>query len=224
MTKLPITLVVIAGSALFSGMANASTIVQTFSFGPTVTDWNKTFTLDKFNPALGTLQSVAFSETVSITTSGTVSNTSSKVENMTLWLFVDGLLDLLPGTSVSQLDAQPITPTVIANGVAPGAFITFGPYIPAATDGATLTSPADLALYKGVGTFDLDSSTIGTTVLIVSGGNTAANITTTATLDGTLTYTYVPSVIPPVPEPATMVLIGGSLLGLGLLQKRLRRA
>jgi len=80
----------------------------------------------------------------------------------------------------------------------------------------------DLANYVGPGTFTLTGATKTLTSFSGGGGNIGFNINTAATFEAEIDYTYtVPS---GTPEPTTMALMGGALLGLGLLGKRFKKS
>jgi len=80
----------------------------------------------------------------------------------------------------------------------------------------------DLLNYIGPGTFTLTGATKTLTTFSGGGGNISFNINTAATFEAEIDYTYtVPS---GTPEPTTMALMGGALLGLGLLGKRFKKS
>jgi hypothetical protein len=79
------------------------------------------------------------------------------------------------------------------------------------------------ANYVGVGdTFTLTGTTENLTTFSGGGGNINLGLNTAATFQAEIDYTYTLS--SSTPEPTTMVLMGGALLGLGLLGKRLRKS
>jgi hypothetical protein len=80
------------------------------------------------------------------------------------------------------------------------------------SDSDTLTNPADFAPYKGLGTFNVDISSIVKTFVATSGG-TGDTQSSAGQTSGTVTVTY-----EYVPEPATL-----ALLGLGSLATLVRR-
>ena len=83
---------------------------------------------------------------------------------------------------------------------------------------------ADLANYQSAGpsTFTLGGSTLNLTTFTGGGGNLWFLLTTSATFQAEIDYTYtIPS---GTPEPTTMALMGGALLGLGLLGKRFKKS
>jgi hypothetical protein len=84
-------------------------------------------------------------------------------------------------------------------------------------------SAADVnANYVGTGdTFTLTGSTENLTTFAGGGGNINLALHTAATFQAEIDYFY--TVNSSTPEPATMVLMGGALLGLGLFGKRLRK-
>jgi hypothetical protein len=80
----------------------------------------------------------------------------------------------------------------------------------------------DLTNYIGAGTFNLTGQTKATTSFSGGGNNIAFNVNTIATFEAEIDYTYtLPS---GTPEPTTMALMGGALLGLGLLGKRFKKS
>ncbi len=80
----------------------------------------------------------------------------------------------------------------------------------------------DLANYTGAGTFTLGGSTKTGETFIGGGGNVQAVVDTQAEFSAEIDYTYTtPS---GTPEPTTMALMGGALLGLGFLRKRFKKS
>jgi len=81
---------------------------------------------------------------------------------------------------------------------------------------------ADLLNYVGGGTFTLGGSTKSLTTFAGGGNNINLNVQSTAKVSAEIDYTY--SIPSGTPEPATMALMGGALLGLGLIGRRLKKA
>ena len=83
---------------------------------------------------------------------------------------------------------------------------------------------ADLLNYQnaGLSTFTLGGNTKALTTFAGGGNNITLNVNTQATFKAEIDYTYtIPS---GTPEPTTMALMGGALLGLGLLGKRFKKS
>jgi hypothetical protein len=91
-------------------------------------------------------------------------------------------------------------------------------------DGVTMSlSSADAnANYLGASTFTLTGGTKDHATFSGGGGQIDVDLLASATFQAEIDYNY--TVNASTPEPATMVLMGGALLGLGSLGKRLRKS
>lgn len=82
------------------------------------------------------------------------------------------------------------------------------------------TSIANYVASGGSTTFDLGGSTQISTTFLGGGGNLTVNQSTQAAFVAEVDYAYAAA---SVPEPATMGLIGGALIGLAAIRKRLKK-
>jgi hypothetical protein len=81
------------------------------------------------------------------------------------------------------------------------------------TLGCSVTAP---------GTFNLTGGTLTAQTSNGGGGNVTLGLATSANFEGEIDYTY--SITSTTPEPTTMALLGGALLGLGLIGKRFKKS
>jgi hypothetical protein len=128
-----------------------------------------------------------------------------------------------PGTVVPP--ANPIGMFTALSGVinatlAPGATFTSGVSASGGVSG-TDTNATDLANWLGATGFSFYVDTASGEDNNFTGGNVAITQTTFVDANATITYNYQ---LVGTPEPTTMALLGGALLGVGLIGKRLRKS
>lgn len=99
--------------------------------------------------------------------------------------------------------------------------INYAPPTISASDDSGLQSAGSVTPYDTTGTFNLGFTTTTFQSFIGGGGLDANTQATQAT--GTVTVIYDYTIPSGTPEPATMALMGGALIGLGLIGKRLKK-
>jgi hypothetical protein len=98
------------------------------------------------------------------------------------------------------------------------------PFTPVSSGVVTLTSlsPGGLGAFEGTGTMSFEIDTSGF-LIGASGGNSSLHVTYggDGSIGGTLdvTYNYTPPP-PKIPEPATLLLMGGSLTVFGMMFRK----
>lgn len=203
--------------ALAAG-ANADTISFSGSVPLATTNWANSITFPQFNPALGTLDSIQFILNGHVEGSAGFENKDN--EPATITMDLQAMLRLRrPDSSVLVL-TLPVVSTidnVLAwDGIDDYAGDSGETYLNLAansSDSAISSSPADIALFTGIGSIILPVTANGAST--GSGaGNLLLQFSTFASADATVIYTYT------VPEPAAAGLLG--LAGMFLLPRRRR--
>ena len=203
--------------------AKADSIVSyTNTIPSTLTDWTNVVSFTKFNPALGTLQSVyvqvgsAFSTTLGVTNTGTSASSGSAQTTLTLNLNdTTGVFGY--GTGVQSLGNYSSSSygysLSAGQGTASGLINAHNNDL---ADNGTTTDSTILSDFTGTGTVDETAWTFTQTFIGNSGGNTSSSQVTDANAKFIITYDY----IVPAPEPSTFAMIGSGLAGLGLMIRR----
>ena len=216
----------------FAGIASAATIVQTGSYS-FVPDGSQSLTFNKFNTALGTLNSVTVTVVLNKTGgSYAVDNDSATAGTITLNHNVVGSLSVISGgvglirndfssigasgtlTAASSLSDQAVAATTgdsasTFNATGLGDYVIFNPADTSTSNSGTVASFAQSS-YEGTGSFVLG---LGATQSISAsglGGLQQAFTVSSVSGDVTVTYNYTAA----VPEPASALLGGLGLLAL----------
>ncbi|HEX4136972.1 MAG TPA: choice-of-anchor E domain-containing protein [Bryobacteraceae bacterium] len=231
-------LITLAAAFVVSGIASADSI----TLGPLTTstpvlaeatDWTNMLAFAQFDSNLGTLLSVTFDISGQLQTTLTVTNTDSAAgssgnSRTELQIGLEDADDSLGLDIDNDTQAIDVMSGKYFYDLGKGQSSQSG-LLTSSYDSGTLTYSSLTVLNEfsnpGGGTVDLTADTFTQTNLSNTGGNTNSNQVTNASLTGTVTYTYQAALqeSPSTPEPATLAMMGGALLGLGLLRKRLRK-
>jgi hypothetical protein len=184
---------------LSAAVGAADTVTHSASVPLQTTNWSSTLTIPRLDPVVGVLQGVTIevqdSLVVTIQYENRSPNSGSTLQD-SVYATVD-VLKPVSGSYVTAISQLYQTGTVgVFDGVvdfAGTSGVSFFNMVSATNWSATLTAPADLAVFAGTGTVDLPCQAVGRAFLSSTGGNNTHIVRTKAAAVVRVTYTYTPN-------------------------------
>lgn len=215
---------ILATALVFSvlgGASHAATLSYTGSIPLTTTNWANSVSVQKFDPSLGTLNSVTVALKSGV--SGDAKGESLDLGPATITLKLQAEVEASTaslGTIVAVLpvvdqvfNASAFDGTIDFAGTSGVSFIGLS----AMDSKSSVLTGASMADFIGLGSIGIDVAAVGTSVG-TGAGNLITQFATQASADVTVTYDYAEAPAP-VPLPASGLLLAGGLLML----RRFRR-
>ena len=167
--------------------------VQHQSIGLIETDFHhpEALAFNRFDPALGTLNSILISCESRAILLGSVKNHSIVSERFTVTVAVEVSLATPPGLPPAALQTIPSVSAMFSLG--PGCSVEIPWNAGIEQKVVVLSAPADLAIFSGVGRWHLRASTATSHAIMGGGGCIESNVRAKAAFDIMVQYEFLPA-------------------------------